>query len=99
LVHFALLEERRLMDEQDVEWQQRLHDVIEDVMHEQGDLPEGRVLTGWTISYETASLSGENATAGHFYGPREMTSWRALGLLEWSKATIFDGMRDNNEED
>ena len=45
-------------------------------------LDEGEVLTGWVIAYEVAQPEGD-AYAGHAYGPGGMTSWRALGLLEW----------------
>jgi hypothetical protein len=63
--------------------QQRLHDAIEEAL---ADDLDGLVLTGWIVCFETAAL-GEDVTAhaGTFYGPREMTTWRALGLVEWAR--------------
>ena len=46
------------------------------------DLEEGAVV-GWVIAYETLAEGGD-AFCGHLYGPPGMTSWRALGLLDWA---------------
>jgi hypothetical protein len=63
--------------------QQQLHEAIESALSEAGELDEGEVLTGWIVIHETATLSSGKAGCGHFYGPREMTTWRALGLVDW----------------
>lgn len=41
-------------------------------------------LTGWIIIYEELHSDGKSA-AGHVYGPAGMTTWRALGLVEWAR--------------
>ena len=77
--------------------QQRVHEVLEDVLRDNGDLPEGQVLVGWLVSFETASyVSGSRPCAGHFYGPREMTSWRAMGLNEWTRGTLGPDDEDDD---
>ena len=45
---------------------------------------EGEVLTGWIVVYEVQAVD-EDPSAGHVYGPEGMTTWRAMGLLEWAK--------------
>ena len=65
--------------------QQRLHEAIETALHDAEELDEGEVLTGWIVIHETATLSSGKSASGHFYGPREMTTWRALGLIEWAR--------------
>lgn len=70
--------------EEELEQQQKLHSVIEETLQELGDLKEGQLLTGWVICFEAIDMSDETENfAGSFYGPREMSTWRALGLLEW----------------
>ncbi|HEY7621711.1 MAG TPA: hypothetical protein VH834_18165 [Solirubrobacteraceae bacterium] len=86
------------MNEAEAERQQRLHEAIEEALHGEGVL-DGLVLTGWVVCYETAAL-GEEATAhaGTFYGPREMTTWRALGLVEWARRwSLEPGERGEDE--
>lgn len=77
------------MEDTERESQKKIHAAIEDALRENGDLPEGHVLAGWLVSFETASFSESRPCAGHFYGPREMTSWRALGLNEWTRETLI----------
>lgn len=64
--------------------QAELHAAIErKLLDDDGD---ARVLTGWVIIYETDTLTRDGrAHAGHLYGPNEMTTWRALGLVEWAR--------------
>ena len=76
------------MNEAEEITQQRIHEVLEDALRDNGDLPDGHVLVGWLVSFETASYGGAKPCAGHFYGPREMTSWRAMGLNEWTRGTL-----------
>jgi hypothetical protein len=75
--------------------QQRLHEAIEDALNEEGVL-DGLVLAGWVIAYETVALDDEvTAHAGTIYGPHEMTTWRALGLIEWARRwSLEPGTRD-----
>lgn len=83
------------MEPDEIAQQQELHEAIEKALAEEGDLPEGRILTGWVVCFETASISSDDATAGHLYGPRGMTSWRALGLCEWtSRFSLGPGEED-----
>lgn len=73
------------MDDQEIEDQQKIHEAIEEFLREKGDLKEDQLLSGWVVCFETTSLGSSSAFSGHFYGPQEMTTWRALGLLEWSR--------------
>ena len=62
-----------------------------------GSLPleEGEVLSGWIVVYETVGLT-ERGNSGHVYGPLSMTTWRALGLIEWARR--FCLYPDNDDE-
>jgi hypothetical protein len=74
--------------------QQALHEAVEVAVAD--ELEEGRVLTGWVIVWETVGLGeGVASSAGHLYGPHEMTTWRALGLLEWARR--FNLIPDDDE--
>lgn len=64
--------------------QDRFHQALTQVMNEEDMVDDGELLTGWVIVYETTDL-GDNAHCGHFYGPAGMTTWKAMGLLEWSR--------------
>lgn len=69
-----------------LERQQRLHEAIEACLADGDDLDDGELLVGWVLIYETTVLGDdERGSCGHFYGPREMTTWRALGLVEWAR--------------
>lgn len=48
-------------------------------------LEDGEVLAGWIVIYETATAD-DRPNAGHVYGPAAMTTWRAMGLVEWARA-------------
>ena len=89
------------MDSEELEQQQKLHDVIEETLREDGVMDSGRILSGWVICYETISLNPEDgSSAGHFYGPREMTSWKALGLVEWVRRfSIGPGFGDGGDDE
>lgn len=75
------------MNERERAVQASLHDAIERAVYDPdaGDVPANSVLTGWIVIYETLTLDDEASAAGHLYGPREMTTWRALGLVEWAR--------------
>ena len=76
------------MNEREAQIQQELHEVIERAVHDPdaGDAEDELILSGWVIVYETTSLTAEGKPmAGHIYGPQEMTTWRALGLVEWAR--------------
>ncbi len=73
------------MDADEIRQQEQIHDALTEALREHGDLDD-RVVTGWVICWETATLSDEDrATSGHLYGPHGMTTWRALGLVEWAR--------------
>lgn len=77
------------------EQQEALHQALADLIP---DLGEGCVLTGWIVIYEYQE-AGENASAGHLYGPAGMTTWRALGLCEWARTvTLRPDEEDEAEE-
>jgi hypothetical protein len=81
------------MDSGEAERQQALHEAIAEAL---GDDLDGLVLAGWVVCFETAALTDDaTAHAGTFYGPREMTTWRALGLVEWARRfSLEPGDRD-----
>lgn len=83
------------MDDSEATQQQRIHEVLEDVLRDTGSLDEGNILAGWLVSWESASLSSAKASSGHFYGPREMTTWRAMGLNEWTRHTLIPDEDDD----
>ena len=88
------------MEEEEIETQRRLHDAIEDAMREAGSLKEGHILSGWVVCFETASMQDESALSGHLYGPNEMTTWRALGLVEWIRRfSLQPGTGEDDDED
>jgi hypothetical protein len=63
--------------------QEAIHAELAALLREDA-LAEGEVLTGWVVAYEAQTAKGE-AHAGHLYGPATMTTWRALGLIEWAR--------------
>jgi hypothetical protein len=72
--------------------QQELHEAIERTLEN-----DDGILVGWIVVFETAAPNSAKTTAGHFYGPREMTTWRALGLIEWVRR--FGLVPDIDDED
>lgn len=77
--------------------QKKLHEAIEEYLHSDSDF-EGMILTGWVIAYEYADLSGNKSSCGHFYGPLEMTTWKALGLIEWVRRFTLAAGADQDEQ-
>ena len=68
--------------------------VLEAALHEIGMLDDGDVLTGWVICFE--KMTADNETfASRVYGPAGMTTWRALGLVEFLSRT--DGFVEGAE--
>jgi hypothetical protein len=85
----------------DRERERREQEEIHTAIQESLKLPEGEILTGWIICYETVGLDNER-TAGHVYGPAGMTTWAAMGLIEWAKSRSLPGGVDDalaEEED
>lgn len=59
-------------------------------------LEEGELLTGWIVIYEYQNTD-DRPSAGHVYGPEGMTTWRALGLTEWTRRfTLVPDADDDN---
>jgi hypothetical protein len=84
--------------EEEERLQQELHDTIERVLRVQGDITDQQILTGWVICFETDNLvKREDRCAGTFYGPREMSTWRALGLVEWARRFSLVPGKDDDE--
>lgn len=83
------------MSEYDRREQEAIHEALSELIPD-----EGEILTGWIVIYETADADGE-AHAGHAYGPPGMTTWRALGLVEWARTQTLpdaiNGGEDGNE--
>lgn len=85
-----------MSDDDEREQQQRLHEAIEAFLADRGELDDGELLIGWIVIHETAIL-GEHghAACGHVYGPRELTTWRALGLVEWVRRFCLQPSEDD----
>ena len=91
----------RAMSDDELEAEARaqgeLHGAIEDALTFDGALEPGAVLTRWVVLYELTRLDDKPSSAGHLYGPREMTTWQALGLVEWARR--FGLHPDDEDED
>jgi hypothetical protein len=78
----------------EAEQQEAIHQALEGTL----PLEDDQVLTGWVVLFET-QVAGERPTAGHVYGPAGMTTWRAVGLVEFCKyRSIFD-LTSNEDDD
>ena len=73
------------MNEHESRIQEAIHEAVERALRENDDLKEDQILTGWIVIYESTSLGDSRSASGHIYGPREMTTWKALGLVEWAR--------------
>lgn len=79
------------MSGEGVDRQQALHEAVETA----AALDDGAVLVGWIVLWETATVDGRGE-CGHMYGPREMSTWRALGLVEWARRfTLHPDLEDD----
>lgn len=63
--------------------------IVEEAMRDLDLIGDDEIITGWVLNFETIRAGGEPC-AGHVYGPPNMTAWRAIGLLEWGRATIIN---------
>lgn len=83
------------MTEDEKKAQQELHEAVEGCLRKSGRGDDG-ILTGWVLVFEQHGIDG-NEQAGHFYGPSEMTTWRALGLIEWTRRfCLVPGTEEND---
>ncbi len=64
---------------------EELTSAIQLALQRAGDLSENEILTGWIVCWEGTILNDSDRKAGQMYGPSEMTTWRALGLIEWAR--------------
>lgn len=84
------------MDESEKKEQEKIHTVLQEIVQESEDFEEGQILTGWIIVYEVMGMDNERF-AGHIFGPSSMTTWSAMGLIEWAKTVSLP--KSLNEED
>lgn len=56
-----------------LEDQERLHELLQELL-----IPEGEVLTTWTIAFE--AQGPENPYFGYWHGPFGIPPWRSRGL-------------------
>jgi hypothetical protein len=86
-----------MSDDATVDQTRRLHEALERLV----DLREGELLGCWLVIYETVRLDDGPPAVGHHYGPETVPVWRALGLLEWQRASVIGmvGLDDELEED
>lgn len=68
------------MSESEARDQEKIHGALQELL----ELEDGEMLAGWIVVYETVSADDE-PKAGHVYGPAGMTTWRAMGLVEWAR--------------
>lgn len=74
--------------------QEKIHTALTELL----PLDEGEMLAGWIVVYETATVD-DQANAGHVYGPAAMTTWRAMGLVEWARSRTLPESVDLEEGD
>lgn len=79
------------MDVDEHNEQERIHEALSEL------LPVDGALTGWVVAWEGLPADGGAAQAGHFYGPAGMTTWRAIGLLEWCRYSLAPDDEDEDE--
>jgi hypothetical protein len=60
---------------------------LENALHQLELITDDEIVAGWVVCFETVRSEGP-MSSGHVYGPPGMTSWRALGLMEWARDTI-----------
>lgn len=82
------------MTEEDRKQQQAIHDALIAAL----PLDDGHVLTGWVVLWETTTFESDSGESGSYYGPRGMTTWRSLGLIEWARRFCLkpDGDEDGD---
>jgi hypothetical protein len=82
----------------DAEAQSIVHDALVEALREIGYLDDDQILTGWHVCFEKAN-AGQRPSAGSFYGPESMTTWRAMGLVQWADRFCFTTGGDEGDED
>lgn len=74
--------------------QEKIHTALQELL----PLDDGEMLAGWIVIYETANAEDE-PNAGHVYGPAAMTTWRAMGLVEWARSRTLPEATDLEDGD
>lgn len=82
------------MSESEERGQREIHAALADLL----PLADGEMLTGWIIVYETLSAD-DSPQAGHVYGPAAMTTWRAMGLIEWARSRTLPESTDVGDDE
>jgi len=80
------------------EKQAHIHEALVEAMRDVGYLKDDQILTGWCFAFEKASASGD-ASAGTIYGPASMTTWRAIGLLQWADRFCLGCGEDEDDDE
>ncbi len=78
----------------DEQCQETIHAVLTDALRTTGILPDDALLTGWTIAFE--HRQSDDISAGECHGPATLTSWNAIGLLEWARLCINERIQDDD---
>lgn len=81
------------MDESEKREQEEIHTALQEILK----LEEDQLLTGWIVIYEAMGMDNERV-AGHVYGPSGMTTWGALGLVEWAKTRTLPESSELDDE-
>jgi hypothetical protein len=74
--------------------QEQIHTALGELL----PLEDGEMLAGWIVIYETVGAD-DRPQAGHVYGPAAMTTWRAMGLVEWARARTLPESTDLEDDD
>lgn len=82
------------MNESEQRDQEKIHSALVDVLN----LDDGEMLAGWIVVFETVTAD-DVQNAGHVYGPAAMTTWRAMGLVEWARSRTLPESADLEEDD
>lgn len=82
------------MNESEARDQERIHGALDELL----GLEEGEMLAGWIIVYETVKAD-DVPNAGHVYGPAGMTTWRAMGLVEWARSRTLPESTDLEDDE
>lgn len=81
----------------DEQRQEAIHKALSDVLSETELMPEGAMLTGWHVAFECRGQ--QEPSAGSMYGPATLTTWGALGLLQWGEHCLLNPDEDDDDDE
>lgn len=69
-------------------YQREIHEFVSEKikeLEEETETTSEAFITGWVLIWEGISPNEEKPFCGHLYGPESLTTWNALGLVEWTR--------------